>query len=911
MTIAIIGAGYVGLTSAAVYAKLGHTVYAVRKDAEKVELLKRGEVPFYEPGLSELVREGVQSGRLIPTTKYSEAVPEAEVIFICVGTPPLPSGEADLSQVFAAAKEIAQNLKKYAVIVDKSTVPVGTAERVRNTMHQELNAMNYKGSKDAPPFDVASCPEFLREGSAVHDTLNPDRIVIGVDCQRAREALLKVHEDLPGERMITDIHTAEMVKYASNAFLATKISFINEIANVCDEVGANVDEVARGMGMDPRIGPAFLKAGIGYGGACLVGDERVFLRDARGQVLRLPIAEAAMRFKQGTLRGAKILCLDQKKKQILFSKIKSASARVFNGQIIELVTKMGRALKLTADHPCLVWENGKIKTRLAGTLEKRDQLLLSTKIPQGIVPRDVDLIETLRHSPKFDIKKVKCRPLATKLADVPNISTILRKHFGQSRNYGGRNLDIISSNCLTISEFLAIETLLKPHITRNDLVLFTTKGNTTYCPARFPLNGDTARLIGYYISEGYIGYEKKGGRARTVFSFNIKEQEYLDDLKNILNTLHIRFDVRKKDSVEQVILSSRVFAYLLDDILNCGTDSYTARIPDVFFGATEEVRKELLKGIVRGDGHMAFPKHSPAVVMDFGCGSKELADGMVELFQSIGLVASTKRSRSKKSTVWAYFVRISGEDQIRQLLDFKDTKTGIRMVERLGQYKKHIAQTGFKRLNRDLVIAPIRSLVKTFAQVPVYSFEVNPKETFVTSGGIVVHNCFPKDTKALHSIAFFHDYDFKLLKAVIEVNQSQRRHFLRKIRRELVNLNGKKIGVLGLAFKNNTDDVRESAALDMISWLLREGAQISAYDPQAEANAKATIPELATCQTPEEVFSGAHAVLILTEWGEFRDLNWAGLKERMAQPILFDGRNLLDPERMRELGFTYFSVGRP
>ncbi len=274
MKVAIIGAGYVGLTSAAVYAKLGHTVWAVRKDAEKVEMLKRGEVPFYELGLSELVKEGVQSGRLIPTTKYSEAVPEAEVIFICVGTPPLSSGEADLSQVFAAAREIAQNLKKYAVIVDKSTVPVGTAERVRSAIHQELNALNYEGSKDAPPFDVASCPEFLREGQAVHDTLNPDRVIIGVDCERARDTLLEVHDGLPGERMITDIKTAEMIKYASNAFLATKISFINEIANVCDEVGANVDEVARGMGMDPRIGPAFLKAGIGYGGACFPKDTK-------------------------------------------------------------------------------------------------------------------------------------------------------------------------------------------------------------------------------------------------------------------------------------------------------------------------------------------------------------------------------------------------------------------------------------------------------------------------------------------------------------------------------------------------------------------------------------------------------------------------------------------------------------
>lgn len=431
MTIAIIGAGYVGLTSAAVYAKLGHTVFAVRKDADKVAMLKRGEVPFYEPGLPELVKEGVASGRLISTTSYAEAVPQAEVIFLCVGTPSLPSGEADLSQVFAAAREIAENWGTgYKVIADKSTVPVGTAEKVKQAISHKLLAIS--------SFDVASCPEFLREGSAVHDTLNPDRVVIGIDSDRAREMLLKVHEDLPGQRMVTDIATAEMIKYASNAFLATKISFINEMANLCDEVGANVDEVARGMGLDPRIGSAFLKAGTGYSGSC-----------------------------------------------------------------------------------------------------------------------------------------------------------------------------------------------------------------------------------------------------------------------------------------------------------------------------------------------------------------------------------------------------------------------------------------------------------------------------------------FPKDTRALHNIAFNHDYDFKLLKAVIEVNQQQRHLFLRKVYAALGSVEGKKIGALGLAFKNNTDDVRESTALDIIRLLMRDGAVIKAFDYQAEANAKQEIPELATCSTAFEVCEGADALLILTEWPEFRDLPWAAMKEKMRQLFLFDGRNLLDPKKMRDLGYTYTSVGRP
>lgn len=428
MKIAIVGAGYVGLTSAAVFARLGHSVCVVEKNADKLKMLKSGRVPFYEPELPELVADGVKNGHLAFMKNFGEAIAGAEVIFICVGTPMLQNGDADLSQVFSAAKTIGAHLKNYAVVVTKSTVPVGTTEKAKKIIKQYART----------PFDVASCPEFLREGSAVENTLHPDRIVIGAETERAKKLLLKMHEALPGGRVVTDIRTAEIIKYASNAFLATKISFINEIANLCEEVGTNVDDVATGMGLDPRIGKDFLKAGIGYGGSC-----------------------------------------------------------------------------------------------------------------------------------------------------------------------------------------------------------------------------------------------------------------------------------------------------------------------------------------------------------------------------------------------------------------------------------------------------------------------------------------FPKDTRALHSMAISNDYNFKLLKSVIEVNQTQRRNFLGKVRRTLGELKGKKIGVLGLAFKNNTDDVRESAALDIVLWLMKEGALIKAYDPKAGANAKKIIPKLTICKKPEEVAINSHAILVLTEWKNFRDLPWAEMKKKMGNPIIFDGRNLLDPDKMRKLNFKYFSVGRP
>ncbi|MBI5134718.1 UDP-glucose/GDP-mannose dehydrogenase family protein [Candidatus Uhrbacteria bacterium] len=430
MTLTIIGAGYVGLTSAVVYAELGHTVYLARRSIEKLEALKRGEVDFYEPGLSEAVRDTINRGTLRPTTDLAGAVSDSSVVMICVGTPPREDGSADLSQVFAVAETIAPLLADHTVVVNKSTVPVGTGEKVEAIIQKRLSKQS--------TMSVASCPEFLREGTALADLRNPDRIVIGTESIRARSALLELHRPLPGKRVVTDRRSAELIKYSSNAFLATKISFINEIANLCDEVGANVDDVAYGMGLDPRIGSAFLHSGIGYGGSC-----------------------------------------------------------------------------------------------------------------------------------------------------------------------------------------------------------------------------------------------------------------------------------------------------------------------------------------------------------------------------------------------------------------------------------------------------------------------------------------FPKDTQALHSIALEHDYEFKLLKAVIEVNQAQRRQFIRKIKKTLGEVRDKTIGVLGLSFKPFTDDIRQSASIDIVRWLHDQGARVVAYDPQAEHKAMQEIPRLQVCPVAEEVFTGAHAVLVLTEWPQFRCLPWAACKQGMISPIVFDGRNMLDAQHMREMGFQYYSVGRP
>jgi UDPglucose 6-dehydrogenase len=277
MNISIIGSGYVGLVTGVCLAHIGHTVICVDNNKEKINKLKEGYIPIYEPGLEDLLVRYMKKKRMSFTTSIKDAAKKTDVIFIAVGTPSKKNGEADLTYVENVARQIAENMDSYKLIVEKSTVPAETGKRIRRTIALNLprKLRHQKGGID---FDVASNPEFLREGSAVEDFMNPDRVVIGVESKRAEKILKEIYKPLKTKIIVTNINSAEMIKHASNSFLATKISFINAVAQICDKVGADVLKVAEGMGFDKRIGRAFLNAGIGYGGSCFPKDVDAFIR---------------------------------------------------------------------------------------------------------------------------------------------------------------------------------------------------------------------------------------------------------------------------------------------------------------------------------------------------------------------------------------------------------------------------------------------------------------------------------------------------------------------------------------------------------------------------------------------------------------------------------------------------------
>ncbi len=330
MQIAIVGTGYVGLVSGTCFAEMGAHVTCVDVDAQKIEKLKNGIMPIYEPGLEELVKRNVGFERLKFTTDLTEVLDDVEVVFSAVGTPPDEDGSADLKYVLAVARQFGQNINKYTILVTKSTVPVGTAKKVKAAIQEELD----KRGVDVP-FDVASNPEFLKEGAAIKDFMSPDRVVVGTESEKAKEVMTRLYRPLMLQNfrvIFMDIPSAEMTKYAANAMLATRISFMNDIANLCERVGANVDSVRKGIGTDTRIGSKFLYAGCGYGGSCFPKDVKALVHTGLDNEYHMEVIEAVER-------------VNEKQKSIVYDKIIKAVGDV-KGKTIAII---GLAFKPETD----------------------------------------------------------------------------------------------------------------------------------------------------------------------------------------------------------------------------------------------------------------------------------------------------------------------------------------------------------------------------------------------------------------------------------------------------------------------------------------------------------------------------------------------------------------------------------
>ncbi|TMK79919.1 MAG: nucleotide sugar dehydrogenase [Actinobacteria bacterium] len=668
--IGIFGAGWVGLVTGACFADLGHEVVVRDVVPARIELLASGELPFHEPGLAELIERN--RNRLTFTLETSELKSVADIFFSCVDTPQTPSGDADLTAVWSVIDDLGDPGE--AILVMKSTVPVGTGERIRAAL--DLRGLEKVG--------YVSNPEFLAEGRAVEDFMSPDRIVIGSFAEEHGDRIETLYDGFDAPVVRTTVPSAEMIKLAANAFLATRISFINEIANVSEAVGADVEDVARGMGLDKRIGTSYLRPGIGYGGSCLVGSESVLAR--RGAQTWLTSLEQLFRGLAGDEsaevlipQDLEVLSWSPRTHEHHFMPVGAVTRRWYEGEILEVRTKMGRRVLCTPDHPFVVAPHASaLITKEASDLSEDDWLPLVHSGPPA------------------------------------------------------------------------------PHAVRTTLDL-------------------------------------------------------------------------------------------LEDFESCGLED-----ADVI---VRRDRSELAAIGARGI-RSNLPESSPTRAWDI------IRSGALRLREHTALGLQTKR----------------------------------------------IAPTGYKRDSRGTSLVRVTSTTGVPFRGYVYSLEVPETETFVTTGGLVVHNCFPKDVSFLKLLAGNSGYHFQLVSAVIEVNDLQKRRVVNKLKERLGSLRGKKVALLGLAFKPNTDDMREAPSVVLASRLQAEGAEVRGWDPLVRSHP--SLDGVTIEQTVLDAVRGADAAVIVTEWPELEGLPTLEVREAMRTPLLVDGRNLLEPEAVRAAGFQYEGIGR-
>jgi UDPglucose 6-dehydrogenase len=862
--IGMFGAGYVGLVTGACFAELGHEVTIRDVVPEKIEQLRAGEIPIYEPGLDEVIDRN--RDRIHFTLDVEDAVDGAEFLYVAVGTPPLESGDADLSYVWSVVDQLPADIPGRPVVVMKSTVPVGTGEVVRRRLDARgLTNVGY-----------VSNPEFLAEGSAVSDFMSPDRIVVGSFEAEDGDRVVGLHQGIETEIVRTDVSSAELVKLAANAFLSTRISFINEIANVCDLVGADVVDVARGVGLDHRLGPHFLRAGIGFGGSCLVGSETVLVR-LRGQTRLLTLATLYDEAEPG--EEIEILSWRRDGDGAEFLPVEVLTQRAYSGDVLEVRTKMGRRITVTPDHP-FVTRDG---LKLAEQLTNEDWLPIAQGLdaPARTRPQILNVVGEYE-----GVEDVTVRPHASELVGVERGASMSPQRFH----------DIRRSGALRMYEAAELDVEI-------DDAFVGTARNGTYVPATIIADAAFWRIVGFYLAEGHLAVD--GRRHRLCWSFNhTGEDELVAEVAGFWASRGVKATVRCTATAMSVSVSSRILGSWWTTVLGLGTNAYTQRVPDLIWDEPEDHKRALLAGAWLGDGSWSYINKGPSVALEYGTVSRELADGLLRLLGDLGIVARLKVGRTAKSTVAAFWLVVSGADQVERLLDLVERRDEL--AETLTKTKR-ISPTGYKR-GENAAWVRVVSIDRKRYEGYVYSMEVEPTHTFVSTAGLAMSNCFPKDVTALKQLAGNSGYQFMLLQAVWEVNELQKRRVVQKLVKHLGALHGKRIALLGLAFKPHTDDMREAPSRVIAYRLLSEGAEVRAWDPVAHPG---DLPGIEQADSILDAVRDADAAVIVTEWPELKELASQEVRDAMARPVIVDGRNLLDPEAARAAGFVYEGIGRP
>jgi UDPglucose 6-dehydrogenase len=589
----------------------------------------------------------------------------------------------------------------------------------------------------------------------------------------------------------------------------------------------------------------------------------------------------------------------------MFLPVMCATRRDYDGEVVDVRTKMGRRLTTTADHPWLVsdGEDAFPERKLAGELSERDWVPLAMGGVEEFDAAGAASLLTAVEAAEIDPERLIVRPAPAEIERITSLGMAQRGEvFIRAGSVAARSGEVKRTGTLRLDEAWRGEVVL------SDSTLGTTK-NGTHVRSTISLDQEFWRIVGLYIAEGCTVAD--GARRRIVWSFHpSREQHLVDQVVAYWARHNVAASVTQTATARVVKVSSRLLAAWWTHVLGLGRGSYTQRLPDLIWDRPEADRWALLSGLFEGDGSWSLVNGGPSVIIEMGTVSDELADGVMRLLASVGIVASRRIGRGEKSTKDTHWIRISGADQVERAITLVPERDRPGVLASIARQEKRIAPTGYRRFDGGTAWVRVTQAGRRHFRGPVYSLEVPYAHTIVATSSLTLSNCFPKDVTALKQLAGNSGYHFQLLTAVIEVNELQKRRVIAKLQKHLGTLVGKKIALLGLAFKAETDDMREASSLVLASRLQGEGAHVSAYDPVAAEEAVKLMPGVDIAPSVLEAVKRSDAIVLVTEWPEFAGLDWNELARATRGSLVIDGRNFLDGAAARAAGFTYEGIGR-